>query len=90
MLTFLLIGAHTLARPAAILDLRPSQFDDAHRLLDLNPPGRTQNKKFRPIVPVTPTLLPWLQREVGPSGRFVSYRKKVCGLAFSPGCRMPR
>jgi hypothetical protein len=60
MLTFLLIGANTLARPAAILDLRPSQFDDAHRLLDLNPPGRTQNKEFRPIVPVTPTLLPWL------------------------------
>src|SRR5262249_33503645 len=44
--------------------------------LDLNPPGRTQNKKFRPMVPVTPTLLPWLRREVGPSGRYVSYRSK--------------
>jgi integrase len=76
MLTFLLIAATTLARPAAILDLGPSQFDEAHGLLDLNPPGRTQNKKFRPIVPVTKTLLPWLQRDAGPSGRFVSYRKK--------------
>src|SRR5487761_654290 len=76
MLTFLLIAANTLARPAAILDLGPAQFDDAHGLLDLNPPGRTQNKKFRPIVPVTSTLHPWLQREVGPSGRYVSYRAK--------------
>ena len=48
MLTFLLIAATTLARPAAILDLAPSQFDDTHRLLDLNPVGRVQNKKFRP------------------------------------------
>ena len=75
MLTFLLIASNTLARPAAILDVGPSQFDEAHGLLDLNPPGRPQNKKFRPIVPVTPTLMPWLRRDVGPSGRYVSYRK---------------
>ena len=76
MLTFLLIAANTLARPAAILDLQPAQFDADHCLLDLNPPGRVQNKKFRPILPVTPTLLPWLQRDVGSSGRYVSYRNK--------------
>jgi hypothetical protein len=76
MLTFLLIGANTLARPAAILDLGPSQFDEVHGLLDLNPLGRTQNKKFRPIVPVTPTLMPWLGHAVGVSGRYVSYRRK--------------
>jgi hypothetical protein len=76
MLIFLLIAANTLARPAAILDLDPSQFDEAHGLLDLNPNGRVQNKKFRPIVPVTPTLLPWLRHEVGPSCRYVSYRQK--------------
>src|SRR5665213_877805 len=70
MLTFLLVAANTMARPAAILDLTPSQFDADHRLLDLNPPGRTQNKKFRPIIPVTPTLLPWLRREVGPSRHY--------------------
>jgi Phage integrase family len=76
MLHFLLIAANTLARPAAILDLAPSQFDDAHGLLDLNPAGRVQNKKFRPIIPVTPTLLPWLERDVGPSCRYVNYRRK--------------
>lgn len=76
MLTFILIAANTLARPAAVLDLAPSQFDGPHGLLDLNPVGRTQNKKFRPIIPVTSTLMPWLQRDVGPSGRYVSYRRK--------------
>jgi hypothetical protein len=76
MLTFLLIATNSLARPAAVLDLGPPQFDKVHSLLDLNPPGRVQNKKFRPIVPVTPTLLPWLNHEVGPSDRYVSYRKK--------------
>jgi Phage integrase family len=76
MVMFLLVATNTLARPAAILDLEPPQFDKQHRLLDLNPIGRTQNKKFRPIVPVTPTLLPWLQRDVGLGGRYVSYRGK--------------
>ena len=54
--------------------LRPSQFDGAHGLLDLNPPGRTQNKKFRPIIPVAETLMSWLRRDAGPSCRYVSYR----------------
>ena len=74
MLAFLMIAANTLARPAAILDLRPEQFDEAHSLLNLNPPGRQQNKTHRPIVPVTDTLLPWLKREVGESNRYVNYR----------------
>jgi hypothetical protein len=76
MLTFLIIGSNTLARPAAILDARPAQFDAEHDLFDLNPPGRKQNKKFRPIVPVTQTLRPWLERSVGKSDRYVSYRGK--------------
>ncbi len=76
MLIFLLIGSNTLARPAATLDLGPSQFDEAHGLIDLNSPGRKQNKKYRPIVPVTPTLLAWLRRDPGPSARYVNYRRK--------------
>jgi hypothetical protein len=79
MMMFLLIASNTLARPAAILDLRPAQFDHVHCLLDLNPPDRAQNKKYRPIVPVTPTLLPWLELPVGPSDRYVSHRKKPIG-----------
>ncbi|WP_109122165.1 tyrosine-type recombinase/integrase [Azospirillum sp. TSO22-1] len=76
MLLFLLIAANTLARPAAVLDLEPAQHDSEHGLLDLNPPGRVQNKKFRPVVPVSPTLRPWLSQPVGRSGRYVSYRNQ--------------
>lgn len=79
MMMFLLIASNTLARPAAILDLRPAQFDQAHGLLDLNPPDRDQNKKYRPIVPVTPTLLPWLALPADPSDRYVSHRGKPVG-----------
>lgn len=52
---------NTLSRPGALFDCRPSQADFAHRLLDLNPPGRKQTKKRRPVVPITDTLLPWLK-----------------------------
>lgn len=41
--------------------------------LDLNPPGRRQNKKFRPVLPVTPTVLPWLRGDRAPNARYVSY-----------------
>jgi integrase len=61
VLMFLVIAMTTMARPGAILDLRRSQFDDSAGTLKLNPPGRTQNKKRRPIVPVTPTLRTWLR-----------------------------
>jgi integrase len=79
VLVYVLIAATTLARPAAILDLRPSQYDKQHGLLNLNPPGRAQNKKHRPIVPVAPTLKPWLERAVGPSDRYVSHRGEPVG-----------
>ena len=56
MLMYLLIATNTLARPAAVLDLRGAQYDSTHALVDLNPPGRKQNKKHRPILAVAPTL----------------------------------
>ena len=76
ILFYLLIASNTLARPSAVLDLRRSQFDAAHKLLDLNPRGRSQNKKYRPIVPVTPTLLPWLNSVEAPQGYYVTYRQR--------------
>ena len=72
-LTYIVIASNTLARPGAILDLRGQQFDEPHQRLDLNPPGRRQNKKFRPILPVTPTLLPWLKMIREPGQRYVTY-----------------
>ena len=48
-----------LARPEAILDLRTDQIDLEHWLIDLNPHGRKQTKKRRPVVSISRSLLPW-------------------------------
>jgi integrase len=40
----------TMARPTAILELKWTQIDWGHGTLNLNPPGRRQTKKRRPIV----------------------------------------
>lgn len=50
------VGIATLARPSAILQLQWQQVDFERNLIDLNPPGRTQTKKKRPIVPINRTL----------------------------------
>ncbi len=76
MLAYLVIATNTLARPAAILDLRRAQFDQPHNHVDLNPPGRRQNKKFRPILAVTPTLKPWLDALTDPAERYVAYGRR--------------
>jgi integrase len=60
LLTFCIVALNTLARPEAILDLTPFQVDTENRLLSLNPSGRKQTKKYRPVVPITDTLLPWV------------------------------
>jgi len=75
--TFSMLMLNTLGRPEAILDLAPSQVNLTDRRINLNPKGRTQTKKFRPIVPITDTLLPFvLDRTVV---RFVTWRDKPIG-----------
>ena len=69
---FLALAFNTLARPEAILDLRREFADLQGRTLDQNPPGRKQTKKRRPVVPITDTLLPWLQN--APGGPLVTWR----------------
>lgn len=44
------LGLATMARPTAILELQWPQVDWEKRMLDLNPPGRRQTKKRRPVV----------------------------------------
>ncbi|TWA71853.1 site-specific recombinase XerD [Azospirillum baldaniorum] len=76
-LMYLVLAIGTLARPAAILDLTAGQHDAAHGILNLNPPGRTQNKKWRPVIPVAPALTPWLDGTAHEAtGRYVTYRGK--------------
>jgi len=47
----------------------------ARRLISLNPKGRKQTKKYRPVVPISNTLLPWL--EACENERYVLYNGKA-------------
>lgn len=51
------IAVATMARPAAILELKWSQIDWDHGTLHLNPPGRRQTKKRRPVVALDDQIL---------------------------------
>jgi len=78
ILMFLMLAFNTLSRPVALLELRKSQIDFENRLIELNPAGRKQTKKYRPTVPISQTLLPWLEEAVkddegGEDGNLVAY-----------------
>ncbi len=59
MFFLLLVG--TMGRPKAVLDLTRFACNVDRRLVDMNPPGRDQTKKRRPIVPMVETLVPWIE-----------------------------
>jgi site-specific recombinase XerC len=59
---FLLLACCTLARPEAILDLTVFQRDREAGTIDLNPAGRRQTRKYRPVVLEAATLTPWLDQ----------------------------
>jgi integrase len=81
---YLMLAFGTAARPAAILELTSFQVDCDSRLIRLNPPGRTQNKKRRPTLPICDALLPWL-RSV-PPGPVVRYKgRKLAGTRMMFG-----
>lgn len=46
------LAIYTMARPSAILELTWDQVDWDHATINLNPPGRKQTKKRRPVVPL--------------------------------------
>jgi len=56
MHVFMAIMANTLCRPGAAMELTKPQVDFDNNRVNLNPKGRRQNKKYRPIVPLTPSL----------------------------------
>jgi integrase len=76
-LMYLLLAFGTAARPKAILELTSFQIDCEARLIRLNPPGRRQNKKRRPTVPICNTLLPYLR--FLPAGPVVRYAGRALG-----------
>ncbi|MEG3620049.1 site-specific integrase [Magnetovibrio sp. PR-2] len=71
MLMFFVLAFNTAARPGAILELTTEQVDLENRLIHLNPTGRDQTKKYRPTVPISEFLLPWLKE--ADARHFVNY-----------------
>lgn len=57
------IGSIGTARPMESFAAHTSPSSGTTSSLDLNPHGRAQNKKFRPVVPVLPLLDEWLKAE---------------------------
>lgn len=69
---FLALAFGTMARPEAILEIRRDMVDFERRLIDLNPPGRRQTRKYRPVVPVPDFLLEMLL--AAPDGPLVQWK----------------
>ena len=53
---FVALAVNTGARRGAILDLTWPQIDFVNGVIDLNPPGRAQTAKRRPVVPMSDSL----------------------------------
>lgn len=58
---YVLLGLFTMARPTAILELTWDRVDFDRRQIDLNPRGRRQTKKRRPVVALNGEALEALQ-----------------------------
>ncbi len=65
----LLIG--TASRPEAALQLTRFQCDLERGTINLNPPGRVQTKKRRPVLPLADWLRPWIEAA---DGHLVQFR----------------
>lgn len=61
---YVLLGLYTMARPSAILDLTWDRVDFERGLVDLNPAGRRQTAKRRPVVPMSDDLREALEAAV--------------------------
>lgn len=66
-----MIALSTHGRLEAILELTTDQIQD--NLIYFNAPGRAQTKKRRSIVPIAPTLAPWLADL--PDGKVIQWKK---------------
>ncbi len=70
---FLALCIGTAGRPDALLQLTRSRCDIERGTINLNPAGRPQTKKRRPILPLPEWLLPWIERS---EASIVTYRGK--------------
>lgn len=75
---YVLLGLYTMARPSAILDLTWDRVDFERRLIDLNPPGRRQTAKRRPVVRMNSELAEALAE---------AYEARQCEYVVERGAR---
>lgn len=74
---FTMIMLSTHARVEAVLELHSSQIKDGR--IHFNAPGRVQTSKRRPIVPIPPSLAPWLKDMDGKVIQYRAARKQTAG-----------
>lgn len=92
LLRFLIASLCTLARPGAVLELEMARIDSAAGLVLLNPPGRRQTKKRRPVVPLADPLacLVGYTRLMAPAARqLVTWRGQAVS-AIKTGFRLAK
>lgn len=89
LLHFLQISVSTWARPDAAHDVstdpKRRQWDPLQRKLQLNPKGRTQTRKFRPIVPIARQMAPLLDATTGYFVNVASVRQAWEGMQSALG-----
>jgi integrase len=66
--SFIVASLCTMARPDSVVDISVApereQWYPGSPTLDLNPFGRAQTNKYRPVIPVLPVLAEWLAGEL--------------------------
>lgn len=82
---WIIIQMATAGRPQTAIDLAPVMRDRAARVVNLNPPDRRQNKKFRATVREARVLRGWLDKweKAGLDG----YGGRYCGYATIEGVK---
>jgi len=87
MFRWCVISLLTACRPEAAIDLAPAQRQRDAGLIDLNPPGRVQNKKYRPTLRAPRALAQWFDKwereadRVRAIGAGVPMEERYCGYA---------
>ncbi len=64
---YVMLALHTLQRPIGIFGLRVEQVDLEWGRIDFLPAGSIQSNKRRPVVPITPSLRPYLETAIASS-----------------------
>ncbi|MGP1345493.1 MAG: tyrosine-type recombinase/integrase [Phycisphaerales bacterium] len=89
---YVMLALHTLQRPGAIFGLRLEQVDLDWGRIDFASPGMRQTRKRRPVVPITPSLRPYLESAMMRSrtGHVLEYDGRPVRSvkrAFATACR---